>query len=67
MKTKLAIILGLSAASSFAGTSVSQTTDIQITDPSSAWWLTIAPYGWVTATDGDMGVAGRLSRRWTSR
>lgn len=61
MKTKLAIILGLSAASSFAGTSVSQTTDIQITDPSSAWWLTIAPYGWVTATDGDMGVAGLVA------
>jgi hypothetical protein len=59
MKTKIAIILGLSAASSFAGTSVSEeSTVVQTTEPSSAWWLTIAPYGWVTATDGDMGVAG---------
>ena len=61
MKTKLPLILALAASSSFAGTPVSQTTDIQITAPSSAWWLTIAPYGWVTTTDGDMGVAGLVA------
>ena len=61
MKTKLAIILALSACPSLAGTPVSRTTDIQITGPSSAWWLTIAPYGWVTATDGDMGAAGLVA------
>lgn len=58
MKTKLAIILGLSSAISFAGTSVIENTVVQTSEPSSAWWLTIAPYGWVTTTDGDMGVAG---------
>jgi hypothetical protein len=61
MKTKLAIILALSTISSFAGVSVGETTAMQTPDPSSDWWLTIAPYGWVTATEGDMGVAGRVA------
>ena len=61
MKPKLAIILSLSTAASFAGTSVNESTAVQTTDPSSDAWLTIAPYGWVTTTDGDMGVAGRVA------
>ena len=61
MKTKLALILALASASSFAGTSSPENIDIQPTQTSSDWWLTITPYGWVTATDGDMGVAGRVA------
>lgn len=61
MKTNLAILLALATAPAFAGTPSPENIDIQPTDQSSAWWLTIAPYGWVTATDGDMGVAGLVA------
>jgi len=61
MKTKLALILALASASAFAGTSSRESLAIQPTETSSDWWLTITPYGWVTATDGDMGVAGRVA------
>jgi hypothetical protein len=45
-----------------AGTSVVEQSIAQAPEkPSSAWWLTIAPYAWVTATEGDMGVAGRVA------
>jgi len=60
MKTPT-LLLALATASSFAGTSVSETTAIQTPEQSSDWWLTVTPYGWVTATDGDMGVAGRVA------
>lgn len=61
MKTKLTFILAITSASVFAGTSVSENREIQTTERASAWWLTISPYGWVTSTDGDMGVAGRVA------
>lgn len=54
------ILLALAKASAFAGSPSPENIDIQPTETSSAWWLTIAPYGWVTATEGDMGVAGRV-------
>jgi hypothetical protein len=45
-----------------AGTTVVEQSIVQTPDKSSSsWWLTIAPYAWVTATDGDMGVAGRVA------
>lgn len=62
MKTKLAFLLALASSSSiFAGTSSPENIATQPTETSSDWWLTITPYGWVTATDGDMGVAGRAA------
>lgn len=61
MKTKIAFILALTSASSFAGTPVSENLTIQPTQAASDWWLTIAPYSWVTATEGDMGVAGNVA------
>jgi hypothetical protein len=44
-----------------AGTAVVQPSPIQAPEPASSWWFTLAPYGWVTATEGDMGVAGRVA------
>jgi hypothetical protein len=61
MKTKHALVLALTTASSFAGTPVSENLTIPPTESASDWWFTIAPYSWVTATDGDMGVAGRVA------
>jgi hypothetical protein len=62
MNTKLTLfILALAVCPSFAGTSVSESTVVHAPENSSPWWLTIAPYGWVTATEGDMGVAGRVA------
>ncbi len=63
MKAKLALLLALASTSAFAGTPISETIT---TPPTSApspsdWWLTITPYGWVTATEGDMGVAGQIA------
>jgi hypothetical protein len=57
-----AIIPILLSCHALAGTSVVEQTIAQAPEkPSSAWWLTIAPYAWVTATEGDMGVAGRVA------
>lgn len=62
MKTKLALLLALaSSTSGFAGTSSPERIDIRPTESSSSWWLTITPYSWITATDGDMGVAGSVA------
>jgi len=61
MKTKLALLLTFATASAFAGTSSPENIAIQPTENSSDWWLTITPYGWLTTTDGDMGVAGRVA------
>jgi hypothetical protein len=61
MKTKLALILAIASSPAFAGTSPVETAEIQVTEQDSSWWLTITPYGWVTATDGDMGVAGSVA------
>ena len=61
MKTRISLILALASSCSFAGTPVNEATGIQASDQSPSWWLTIAPYGWVTATDGDMGVAGLVA------
>lgn len=61
MKTNLPGVIALATSSLFAGTPADNPTGIQVTEPSSPWWLTIAPYGWVTATEGDMGVAGRVA------
>jgi hypothetical protein len=61
MKTKLALILAIASSHAFAGTSPVETAEIQVNEQDSSWWLTITPYGWVTATDGDMGVAGRVA------
>jgi hypothetical protein len=61
MKTKLALILAIASSPAFAGTSPVETAEIQVTEQASSWWLTITPYGWVTATDGDMGVAGSVA------
>ncbi len=45
-----------------AGTAVTEPVEPQpgpkLAQSSSAWWFKITPYAWVTATDGDMGVAG---------
>jgi hypothetical protein len=59
MKTRLAFVFAFLLASAFAGTSPPERIDIQPTESPSDWWLTITPYSWITATDGDMGVAGR--------
>lgn len=63
MKSKITLLtLILTVVPSFAGSPVSPAASgIQTTEQSSAWWLTINPYGWVTATDGDMGVAGLVA------
>lgn len=58
MKTKTAIILSLAISPAFAGSPITQAPAVQAPAESSPWWLTVTPYGWVTATEGDMGVAG---------
>ena len=63
MKTKLTLILALASASAFAGTAPPENIGIQPAQSSSpsGCWLKITPYAWVTATDGDMGVAGLVA------
>jgi len=62
MKTKLALLFAVASSSSLlAGTSAPEDIAIQPTETSSDWWFTITPYSWVTATEGDMGVAGRVA------
>jgi hypothetical protein len=62
MKTKLALILALASASASAGTAARENIVVPTPEKSpSTWWMTITPYGWVTATEGDMGVAGRVA------
>jgi len=61
MKTKLSFIYAIVASCAFAGTASVETTEIEIQENSSSWWLNITPYAWITATDGDMGVAGRVA------
>jgi hypothetical protein len=61
MKAKLPVILSIFTCHAFAGTTVTEAPVIQAPEDPAAWWMTIAPYGWVTATDGDMGVAGRVA------
>jgi hypothetical protein len=61
MKSRLAFVFAFLSASALAGTSTPEQIDIQPTESPSDWWLTITPYSWVTATDGDMGVAGRVA------
>lgn len=56
---KSPLILMLMSLPVFAGTPVTGTPVIETPEDSDSWWLKITPYGWVTATDGDMGVAGR--------
>jgi hypothetical protein len=41
-----------------AGTTAIESTAVDVPENPSAWWLSITPYVWVTATDGDMGAAG---------
>ena len=62
MKTKLAFfILIIAASPAFAGTPSVETAEIQVNEQDSSWWLTITPYGWVTATEGNMAVAGNVA------
>ena len=61
MKTKLALILAIASSHAFAGTSPVETAEIQVKEQDSSWWFKITPYGWVTATEGDMGVAGNVA------
>jgi len=62
MKSIPAVIIALAVAPAFAGTPTRESITIPATEkPSPDWWLTITPYGWVTATEGDMGVAGRIA------
>jgi hypothetical protein len=61
MKTKLSFIFAIISSCAFAGTATVETTEIQIQENSSNWWLNITPYAWITATQGDMGVAGRVA------
>jgi hypothetical protein len=56
MKANIALTLALAANAALAGTPAVEETH---TPPS--WWLAITPYGWVTATEGDMGVTGHVS------
>ena len=58
MKTKLAFfILAIATSPAFAGTPSVESAEIQANEQDSSWWLTITPYGWITATEGNMGVA----------
>lgn len=62
MKLKIALMLAVAAYPAVAGTQIVEAPRLLETpESSSAWWMTITPYGWVTATDGDMGVAGRVA------
>lgn len=62
MKTKLAFfILIIAASPAFAGTPSVETAEIQVNEQDSSWWLTITPYGWITATEGNMAVAGDVA------
>lgn len=45
----------------FAGTLETESQAMDAPADPCPWWLTIAPYGWVTATEGDMGAAGRVA------
>lgn len=51
-------IAGLTT-SSLAGTSFEES--VMATESTKDWWLAITPYGWVAATEGDMGIAGRVA------
>jgi hypothetical protein len=61
MKTRITLLLAFLPASAFAGTSTPEQIANQPTETHSDWWLSVTPYGWITATDGDMGVAGRVA------
>jgi hypothetical protein len=61
MKTKLILILAMLPAFIRAGTPSQEDTLIASSAPSAAWWTRITPYGWLTATEGDMGVANRVA------
>lgn len=58
---KSTILPFLLTCHAIAGTTVVEPSPIQAPEPASSWWFTLAPYGWVTATEGDMGVAGRVA------
>jgi hypothetical protein len=61
MTHKTALVLALLTAASLAGESSREVIDAHSEESPSDAWLTIAPYGWITATNGDMGVAGRVA------
>lgn len=61
MHTKLALIFTLALTPAFAGNPSPESVEIQPTERSTDWWLSVTPYSWLTATEGDMGVAGRVA------
>ena len=61
MKINIALLTLLTSSSLMAGTSSHDAMEIVTPSSTSSWWLNITPYGWLTATEGDMGVAGRIA------
>ena len=54
----LTLVFALAPVATFAGTPSAGPPVIESGKTTSPWWLTITPYSWITATEGDMGVLG---------
>jgi len=61
MKIIIPLLLALASSPVIAGTPSRESVEIQTQPSPAAWWLNITPYGWITATEGDMGLAGRVA------
>jgi hypothetical protein len=61
MKSKSILLLALTASAAFGGSPAIQDNVITTETPAPrSYWLNVLPYGWVTDTDGDMGIANRV-------
>ena len=58
---KSPLVLCLLSLPAFAGSPAAENPVITPPANENSWWLNVTPYAWVTATEGDMGVAGRVA------
>lgn len=57
--TRSLLLLASLSGHALAGSPAAEPAPIEAPPAANPWWLTVAPYGWITATEGDMGVLGR--------